>query len=184
MKYFLFRRNRETKVAKRNGDSLVFMDRTMNVLGKQVSFLDYYQLKLDLEAFPEQAPRLKDALPLIDMDVFEAYDKRESEIEARKEALDEIKESKTIFGRKKSNKLIYVENHNYLSNSPKTEKGYYLLKNKELIPIEEKALEKSEMDSAVRVTYKDVLEKALKDDFKNQFEEAYNEQIAIWESVA
>ena len=123
---------------------------------------------------------LADVLPVIDFEVFELYDNRNKEIDRHKELLESIKGSKSIFGKKKDFKLIYITTHNYLDHH-REQKGYYVIKDKEVVPIDSALLDN--VDNAVQVADLQELKKALKDDFMNLHFEKYNEECSKWDSL-
>lgn len=123
---------------------------------------------------------LAEVIPVIDFEVFTLYDNRNKEIERHKELLESIKESKSIFGKKKDFKLIYITTHNYLDHH-REQKGYYVIKDNEVVPIDSALLDN--VNNAVQVDDLQELKKALKDDFMNLHFEKYNEECSKWESL-
>ena len=123
---------------------------------------------------------LSEVLPVIDFSIFTAYDNRNKEIEKHKQLLNTIKESKSIFGRKKDFKLIYIKKHNFLDNN-KEQIGYYVIKDNKAVPIDAELLENK--SDAVEVTNLSDLQNALTDDLENGYLEKYKEECSKWDSL-
>jgi len=120
---------------------------------------------------------ITDVLEMINFNIFEDYDKRESEIKKHKEILAKIRNSKSIFGRKKDFKLIYTETNNTFEQGRK----YYVIKDNDVVPIESALLDN--VDNAVEVSSIDIVRKALNDNFLNEYAEKYNKECEKWESI-
>ena len=123
---------------------------------------------------------LSEVLPVLDFEVFTDYDNRNQDIEKHKQLLDTIKESKSIFGRKKDFKLIYIKKHNFL-DSNQEQIGYYVIKENKALPINAGLLDN--IEDAVEVENLADLQNALTDDLENQYTEKYKEQCRIWDSL-
>ena len=123
---------------------------------------------------------LSDVLEVIDFEIFQLYDNRNREIEMHQELLNQIQGSKSIFGRKKDFKLIYIKSHNFLDNNAE-QIGYYVIKDGDVVPIDSALLDNT--NNAVEVNNLQDVKRALKDDLKNQYIEIYREQCSKWDSL-
>ena len=121
---------------------------------------------------------LTDVLELIDFNIFNQYDKRELEIKKHKAILEKIRSSKSIFGRKKDFKLIYVELKDIIA---KGERHYYVIKDNDAVAIDSALLD--DVGNAVEVENIDDVRKALKDDFVNLYSEKYKQECRKWGSL-
>lgn len=124
-------------------------------------------------------PRLQfninDLLTSIDFGVFNNYDKREVEIQQHKRIMDEIKKSKSIFGKKKSFKLIRIPKS---ITQPETE--YYVIKDNQPVLVNDILVDEAdsvEMESIVLVR------KALQDNMENQYSDDYTKAVESWEGL-
>lgn len=120
---------------------------------------------------------LTEVLPIIDFDVFNNYDNRENEIRKHKQLLDKIQNSKSIFGKKKGFKLIYVDINNKFEN----ERKYYVIKDNEVVNIDSALLDN--VDNAIEVSNIDVVRNALSDNFENFYAEQYKEECKKWAAI-
>lgn len=123
---------------------------------------------------------LSEVLPIIDFKVFDDYDSRNLEIENHKQLLNQIKESKSIFGRKKDFKLIYVKKpkSNIYSDTPI---DYYVIKDNEVVPIDKSLID--DVKNAIGVISLDEVKKALKEDFTNRYDNKYKRELDKWNSL-
>lgn len=125
---------------------------------------------------------LADVIPVIDFQVFQDYDKRTLEINRHNDLLDKITGSKSIFNRKKDFKLIYVKNHNHLLQD-KEQVGYYVIKGKEVVPIDSALLDDDYMANAVEVKDIDLVRNALRDSLVNQYKAAYLQEVNKYQNI-
>ena len=123
---------------------------------------------------------LTTVIPVIDFEVFTDYDNRNNEIDKHKQLLEHIKGSKSIFGKKKDFKLIYVKEHNFLDHTNE-QVGYYVIKDNAVVPIDAALIDN--VDNAVEVENLQDIKKALQDDLVNQYSENYKEQCRKWDSL-
>ena len=123
---------------------------------------------------------LADVIPVIDFDVFTQYDDRDNEIKQHTDLLTEIQQSKSIFGRKKDFKLIYVKTHNYLDDN-KEQIGYYVIKDSKVVPVDADLLD--DTAEAVEVKHLQSLKNALKDSLVNEYTEKYEQECRKWDSL-
>lgn len=182
--YFIHRKDRTRELAlKQNEDfKLITKEIEYPTLTGKVTLtpMKYFLMQINQQLLDPTivVTDLTEVLELIDFNVFEDYDKRESEIKKHKAILDKIQNSKSIFGRKKDFKLIYTESKGIIS---KGERRYYVIKNAEAVPIDSALLD--DTTNAVEVSNIDVVKNALKDDFENLYFEKYKEQCRKWDSL-
>lgn len=184
--YFIYKNNIDYKLAiKQNNDiKLITEDIIYKTLTNEfkITPIRYLIMQINNQLLDPliHITDLSDVLEVIDFQIFELYDSRNAEIEKHKKLLDQIKESKSIFGRKKDFKLIYVKHHNFLDNH-KEQIGYYVIKDGGVVPIDSALLDNT--DNAVEVTNLQDIKKALKDDLNNEYFENYNAECRKWESL-
>ena len=186
--YFIYKNKQEYELGYRQGKDFRLITDNINYLSFKDRFtltpIRYLLMQINHQILnPElYVDDLSDVIPVIDFSVFEDYDNRTDEIARRKELLNQISESKSIFGRKKDNKLVYVKSHNHLYND-KEQKGYYVIKNNDVIPVEPALLDDHNLADAVEVKHLDDLKKALKDDLNNHYTEKLKEELSKWDSL-
>ena len=179
--YFLYRINHSRQLALKTGNDF-------NVITGEIEYrtltdnfkltpIRYLIMQVNNQLLDPLAyvTDLSEVLPVIDFEVFINYDNRNNEIEKHKQLLETIKESKSIFGKKKDFKLIYIKS--------KREKSadYYVIKEKKVVPIDSNLIDTTE--NAVEVTNIRDVENALKDDFVNGYTEKYKEECMKWDSL-
>ena len=186
--YFIYRNNADYELAIRQGNDIKLITDNISVLSFKDRFeltpIRYLLMQINNQLLDPLTyiNELSEVLPVIDFRTFQLYDDREIEIARHKELLNQISESKSIFGRKKDFKLVYVESHNHLYPD-KEQKGYYVIKNNDVIPIETALLDDYNLDAAIEVKHLDDLKKALKDDLTNQYKEIYEQACREWDSL-
>ena len=183
--YFIYKNNREYELG-------VKTDNDFRLLTENIQYLSFkdrleltpiryllIQINNNLIDPTTYISDLSYVLPVIDFQVFQDYDNRNAEIEKHRELLNQIQDSKSIFGKKKF-KLVYVKSHNFLDNS-REQVGYYVIKDGEVVHIDSALLDNT--DNAVEVKNLDTLKNALKDDLINQYDENYKEECMKWDSL-
>ena len=184
--YFIYKNKQDYELGFKDGADFELITDNINY----TSFKDQYKLTpiryllmqinnqlLDPKVYVTD---LADVIPIIDFEVFQLYDNRSDEINRHKELLNQIQESKSIFGKKRDFKLIYVKSHNYLDRS-REQVGYYVIKDSVPVPIDSALLDN--VDNAVQVRSIQELKKALKDDLINQYFENYKEECRKWDNL-
>ena len=184
--YFIYRNRTEYKLGCKNGADYELI--TENVIYQ--SFTDKHeltpiryllmQINNQLLEPKTYVTDLSDVIPVIDFEVFTNYDNRNNEIDKHKQLLEHIKGSKSIFGKKKDFKLIYVKEHNFLDHTNE-QVGYYVIKDNAVVPIDAALIDN--VDNAVEVENLQDIKKALQDDLVNQYSENYKEQCRKWDSL-
>lgn len=183
--FFIYRKGTLYVLGQRTGDDYkLFTDNIPYLSLKErleLSPVRYLLLQCQQQLLDptETITDLSSVIPKIDFGVFEDYDARNNEIERHKALIDKITKSKSIFGRKKF-KLVKVEKHNHMLQDDE-QINYYVIKDNEVVPIDETLLDNPE--DAVKVRYISDLRKALKDDFVNQYQEFYDKEVAKWVSL-
>ena len=184
--YFIYKNKAEYILALRNGNGFELMTERV----KYSTITDVYEITPIRYLLMQINNQLIDpklyvtdittVIPLIDFEVFTDYDNRNNEITRYKELLEHIQESKSIFGRKKDFKLIYVKSHNFLDNE-REQIGYYVIKENNVVPIDAALIDNT--NNAVQVENLQDVKKALQDDLENQYDENYKEQCRKWDSL-
>lgn len=182
--YFIHREDRIRTLAFKQGNDFKLL--TDNVTYKtiteqvEVTPMQYLLIQINNQLLNPAivVTELTDVIELIDFNIFNQYDKRELEIKKHKAILEKIRSSKSIFGRKKDFKLIYVELKDIIA---KGERHYYVIKDDDAVAIDSALLD--DVGNAVEVENIDDVRKALKDDFVNLYSEKYNEECRKWESL-
>lgn len=186
--YFIYKNGRDYELGFKKGEDFQLITNNINYLSFKEEFtltpIRYLLLQINQNLLDPVTyiKDLGDVIPVIDFQVFQDYDIRESEIKNYKELLNKITGSKSIFNRKKDFKLIYVKSHNHLLQDG-DQVGYYVIKNKEVIPIDSALLDKDYMAEAVEVKEISLIRKALKDNLKNEFSEAYVEEVEKYNNI-
>ena len=169
--YFIYKNKGTYELGVKKGKDFELMTNNINIISFNDKFevtpIRYLLMQINQNILDPSiyVSDLSEVLPLIDFQVFRLYDKRNEEIEKHKALLKKIQESKSIFGKKKDFKLISVTSHNFL-DSTKDQKGYYVIKDSEVVPIETTLLD--DVSKAIEINHLQDLRNALKDDLKNQ----------------
>ena len=184
--YFIYRNRTEYELGVKEGsgyrlitDNVKYNSFTNNYELTPIRYL-LMQINHQLLNPESHITELSTVIPIVDFEVFTNYDNRNAEIERNKQLLEHIKGSKSIFGKKKDFKLIYVENHNFL-DIEREQIGYYVIKDNEVVPIDSALLDN--VDNAVKIDNLQDVKKALKDDLNNQYSEIYKEECRKWDSL-
>ena len=185
--YFIYKNNREYELGVKTDNNFRLLTENIQYLSFKdrldLTPIRYLLMQVNNNLLDPQTyiSDLSYVLPVIDFQVFKEYDNRNAEIEKHRELLNQIQESKSIFGRKKDFKLIYVKSHNHLLADNDTQIGYYVIKDNDVVSIDSALLDNT--DNAVEVKNLDTLRNALKDDLINQYAENYKEECRKWDSL-
>lgn len=183
--YFLYKNRREHTLAKRDNEDFKLLTNDIEYRTINETFMitpKYYllmQIQNQLLDPTVVVNDLSEVLPVIDFHIFELYDKRNQEIEKYKTILEQIKDSKSIFGRKKDFKLIAIKSSSIIDKNTKID--YYIIKDNQAVPIESALIENT--DNAIEISNLHDLKNALRDNLVNQHYEKYNEQCKLWDSL-
>ena len=186
--YFIYRNKQDYELAFRQGNDFKILDKNIDYLSFKDRFtltpIRYLLMQVNNQLLDplHYVDDLSEVIPVIDFNIFYEYDNREQEINNHKEIINQIVESRSIFNRKKDFKLVYVKSHNHLLQD-KEQVGYYIIKNKEVVPIDSALLDDDYISNAVEVDNIDSLKKALKDDLINQYTEKMKEEQSKWYSL-
>ena len=182
--YFIHKQDRHRNLAfkKGNGFELITEPVTYNTITDKMELppMRYLLIQINNQLLnPAMViTDLTEVLELIDFNIFNQYDQRELEINKYKSILNKIHSGKSIFGRKKDFKLIYVESKGIIA---KGERNYYVIKDNDAVAINSALLD--DVSNAVEVDNIDDVRKALTDDFVNLYSEKYKEECRKWESL-
>ena len=184
--YFIYRYGRGQTLALRDNDNFKLFTEEIEyrTIKEQYKISPMYYLVMQINnqlLDPTiHIKGLSEVLPIIDFKVFDDYDSRNLEIENHKQLLNQIKESKSIFGRKKDFKLIYVKKpkSNIYSDTPI---DYYVIKDNEVVPIDKSLID--DVKNAIGVISLDEVKKALKEDFTNRYDNNYKRELDKWNSL-
>ena len=183
--YFIYRYGRGQTLALRDNDNFkLFTDEIEYQTIKEkyrLSPMYYLVIQINNQLLDPtiHIKELSEVLPIIDFKVFDYYDSRNLEIENHKQLLNQIKESKSIFGRKKDFKLIFTEKN--VLNSNQKEKNYFVIKDNEVVPIDKSLID--DVKNAIGVISLNEVKKALKEDFTNIYENNYQRELNKWNSL-
>lgn len=186
--YFIYKNGRDYELAIKEGADFQLITNNINYLGFKETFtlspIRYLLLQCNNQLLDpcNYINDLSEVVPVIDFQVFHDYDNRAKQIDIYKKLLNQITGSKSIFNRKKDFKLIYVKSHNHLLQED-DQVGYYVIKENEVIPINEGLLDKDYISNAVEVKEIDLIRKALKDDLKNEYEPAYLREVKKYQDI-
>lgn len=184
--YFIYKNGTDYELGLKKGKDFELITDNINILTFtdrfEVTPIRYLLMQINNNILDPSVyvTDLSEVLPIIDFQLFRLYDKRNEEIDRHKALLKKIQESKSIFGKKNDYKLISVTSHNFL-DSNKDQKGYYVIKDSEAVPIDSTLLD--DVSKAVEINHLQDLRKALKDDLNNQYSEIYKEQCRLWDSL-
>ncbi len=183
--YFIYRYGRGQTLALRDNDNFKLFTEEIEyrTIKEQYELSPMYYLVMQINnqlLDPTiHIKELSEVLPIIDFKVFDDYDNRNLEIENHKQLLNQIKESKSIFGRKKDFKLIFTEKN--VLNSNQKEKNYFVIKDNEVVPIDKSLID--DVKNAIGVISLNEVKKALKEDFTNIYENNYQRELNKWNSL-
>ena len=181
--YFIYRESHQRELALKQGENYELI--TKEIPFYQMNFKETYLLKpleylrmqinsniLDPTTFVKN---VDEVLPIVDFNIFHRYDKRADEIKQHKALIEKIQGSKSIFGKRKDYKLIFV------AGSGLSEDKYFVVKESDVVPVDVALID--DKTDAVEVENISEVKRALQDTFENEYSEKYKQEVEKWNSI-
>ena len=182
---FIVRNNNEVKLARKtsNDDFTIYSDVKMKdgsvitALGNFIDKIYYNTINPSIEY-----GSIKFTIPSINLQVFNDYDHRQSDIDNHKIIVKDLSESKfKLFGR--NTNLIYGVKYmlDTSTGGYNNIKSYFNIIDGSLVPIDSRQLSDKEKAKAIEVRNISSIETALADNLENEFSEKYNRECRNWD---